>query len=173
MKANRHGDDEEYLERAAGAALPGEEVLAAGIFSRQDTAYGQAAGASGGVDATRRLERHGAGGALAALAVDTAAAYEGGNLTSKRSGMTLGLLVAVTPARIVVLNWEGDAAGEMKASFARDNTDVVVKRLGFAKLVNLVPADGSPGLKLQGTTARLAKQSGPDKVVLHLLSEGA
>ena len=50
----KHAGDEEYLEQAANAVLPGEEVLAAGIFGLQDAIYGMMAGGAVGERRRRR-----------------------------------------------------------------------------------------------------------------------
>ncbi len=168
----KHAGDEKFLEQAASAALPGEEVLAAGIFGLQDAIYGQMAGLAVGNTVGDELAHFGAAGVVASLAVDAAAARKGKQMVVKASGgMTVGLLVVVTDARIAVLNWDGEAATEEKASFDRAGTEVHVKKLGLSKIITFAPTDGSAGLKLHGTTARLSKQSGPDKLVLHLLTD--
>lgn len=168
----KHTGDEEYLEQAAQAALPGEEVLAAAIFGLQDAVYGQLGGLAVGNRAGQLLDGFGPVGDVASMAVDVAAMREGKKLVAKANdGMTVGLLVAVTPTRIAVLNWDGDAAGEEKASFDRATTEIHITKWGFTKIVTLAPADGTHGLKLAGSTARHIKKSGPDKLVLHLLTD--
>ena len=170
----KHAGDEEYLEAAAQQALPGEDVQAAAIFGLQDAIYGMLAGAAVGNQAGDALRHLGPVGDVAGLAVDVAAIRGGKKVMAKASGdMTVGLLVAVTATRIVVFNWDGDGATEEKASFDRATTEVIVKRLGLSKIITFAPTDGSAGLKLHGTTMGVKKQSGPDKLVLHLLSETA
>ncbi len=170
----KHAGDEEYLEQAATAVLPGEEVLAAGIFGLQDAIYGMMAGGAVANGAGAVLRNLGPVGDVASVAVDVAGIREGKKLVSQASGdMTVGLLVAVTTGRIVVFNWDGEAAGDQKAAFDRATTEVIVKRLGFSKIITFAPTDGSAGLKLHGTTMGMKKQSGPDKLVLHLLSAAA
>lgn len=169
-----HAGDEEYLVLAARAALPGEEVLAAAIFGLQDAVYGQMAGLAVGSTVGEELQHFGAAGAVASVAVDVAAMRKGKQMVAEASGgMTVGLLVVVTDTRIAVLNWDGESAGDEKAAFDRAGTEVHVKRLGLSKIITLAPSDGSAGLKLHGTTVRLSKQSGPDKLVLHLLTDPA
>lgn len=167
----KHAGDEEYLEAAAQRALPGEDVQAAAIFGLQDAIYGMMAGGAVGNRAGEALRGFGAVGDVAGLALDVAAIHEGKKVMAKASGdMTVGLLVAVTATRIVVFNWDGDGPTEEKASFDRATTEVIVKRLGVSRVVTLAPSDGSAGLKLHADTARIKKQSGPDKLVLELLS---
>lgn len=168
----KHAGDEDYLERAATAALAGEEVLGAAIFGLQDAIYGQIGGLAVGNSVTDELRHFGVAGDVASLAVDVATMRKGKEMASKGDGgKTVGLLVAVTPTRIVVFNWDGDTAGDEKESFERVTTEVHVKKFGLSKIITLAPTDGSAGLKLHGTTAQLAKQSGPDKLVLHLLTD--
>lgn len=167
----KHAGDEEYLEQAARTALPGEEVQAAAIFGLQDAIYGMMAGGAVGERAGDALHGLGAIGDVASIAVDIAAIHEGKKLMTKASGdMTVGLLIAVTTTRIVVFNWDGESAGDQKASFDRATTEVIIKRLGLSKVVTLAPTDGSAGLKLHATTVGIKKQSGPDKLVLELLT---
>ncbi len=171
--APKHADDEKYLEQAAATAL-GEDVLGAGIFELKDAyLYGAMAGQAVGNVAARPLARHGAAGRAAALAVDYAAIKEGQKLTAEASGMTYDLLVAVTADRIVVLDWEGEAAGEVVRSFERATTEVHVKKLGLGLFVDLVPSDDSPGIKVTGTVSHGFKQAKPDRVVVKLLTDHA
>ena len=65
-----------------------------------------------------------------------------------------------------MFNWDGEAAGDQKATFERATTEVIVKRLGFSKIITFAPTDGSAGLKLHGTTVRhqeavRSRQAGP------------
>lgn len=170
----KHAGDEEYLEQAATTALPGDEVLGAAIFGLQDAIYGQMGGLAAGNMVGDELRHFGAAGDIASLAVDVAAMRKGKQMVAKgNGGMTVGLLVSVTSTRIVVFNWDGDAAGDQKASFERATTEVHVKKLGLSKIITLAPTDGSAGLKLHGTTTRPSRQGGPDKLVLHLLTNPA
>lgn len=171
--APQHAADEQYLAQAAQDALGGEEVLGAGIFELKDAyLYGtMAGGAVGGALTGGLAHHHGAAGGAVAMAGDYAAMKEGQKLVAQSAGMTFDLLVAVTASRIVVLDWEGDTAGKVARSYERATTEVHAKKLGLGFNLDLIPNDDSPGIKLTGSISHGFKQSGPDKVVVHLLTE--
>jgi len=162
-----HASDEAYLEEAARRALPGEEVVAAGIFSWQGLLAAQTAGVAAGAVAGNLLAGTGAsavGGAIGArAAVEAAAAAE---------GMTVALLVVVTPGAIHVLRWDGDAPGAALRQFDRTTTDVHVSKMGLSRIVTLHDTATNEAFALHGSVAPFSAQSKPDKVVLRLLTTG-
>ena len=162
-----HAGDEAYLEEAAGRALPGDEVMAAGIFSWQGLLAAQAAGVAAGAVAGDLLGGGGGsavGGALGGQAAAEAAAAA--------EGTTVALLVAVTPGAIHVLRWEGDAPGAVLRRFDRTTTDVHVSKMGLSRILTLHDTATNEAFALHGSVAPFSAQSKPDKVVLHLLTTG-
>ncbi|MFN8039061.1 MAG: hypothetical protein U0Q07_07615 [Acidimicrobiales bacterium] len=160
-----HAGDEAYLEEQARQALPGDEVMAAGIFSWQGLLPAQAVGVAAGAIAGDLLGGGGGsavGGALAGrAAVEAAASAE---------GMTVALLVVVTPDAIHVLRWEGNAPGAALRRFDRTTTDVHVSKMGLSRILTLHDTTTNEAFALHGSVAPFSAQSKPDKVVLHLLA---
>lgn len=162
----KHAGDEDYLTEAAAAGLDGEEVLAAGIFGWQDLLLGQVVGSTVGAVGTGTVTGSGlAAGAAAGL---------GGRLVKQEmaaeAGMTLELLVAVTPSAIRVLNFDGDKAEDQVVAFERETTDVHVSKLGLSRIVRLHDRSSDAKIELHATAAPFLAQSKADKVVLHLLA---
>ena len=162
-----HASDEAYLEEAARRALPGEEVLAAGIFSWQGLLAAQTAGVVAGAVAGDLLA--GAGASAVGGAVGGRAAVEA---TAAAEGMTVALLVALTESAIHVLRWEGDDAGAALRRFDRATTDVHVSKMGLSRILTLHDTATNESFALHGSVAPFSAQSKPDKVVLHLLATG-
>jgi hypothetical protein len=156
--------DETYLESKAREGLAGETIEAAGIFGLHDLVWAQVAGGTaGGV----------AGGTDAAgEAVGTAA---GGRLAKEEAaralGLTVQLLVVVTPDHIVVTNWEaGGAAGQEVLRLDRASAKVEVKRMGLGRIVTLGDPESGREMHLSATVAPFRPQSGPDRHVLTVLA---
>ena len=168
-----HKGDEAYLTRAAEEVLR-TEVLGAGIFaSLEADMVGLAGGGALGGMAAGGLADLGVGGAVVG-AVGTMAAIKGGQTaTADAQGTTFNLLVAVTADRVVVMDWRRGEAGEVVRDMDRATTEVHAHKLGLALFLTLHPGDGSPSVNLKGSVSHGFKQSGPDKVVLHLLTDGA
>jgi hypothetical protein len=164
----KHAGDESYLQEAASEALGGAEVLAAGIFSWQGLLGAQIAGGTLGAVAADVVSDNplapGVGAALGGrAAVEEAAAAE---------GMTVGVLVAVTADAVVVLDWDGERAGNEVRRFDPEHTDVHVSRFGLSRVVKLHDTESGETFALHGTAAPFLAQAKADKVVMHLLSAG-
>ncbi|MCD9624509.1 hypothetical protein [Rhabdothermincola salaria] len=153
--------------RVLTAARPGDdEVLAAGVFGLQDLMWAQVGGGTVGAlggDLVAGTAGMAVGAALGGYAAKLAAC--------KAEGITLQLLVAVTPSTIHVLNRDPD--GELEpvvASFPRSSTEVQITKFGLSRLVRLHDRDSDVAMTLHGTAAPFLAQSKPDAVVLHLLA---
>ena len=161
------GDDEATLvaeaERVLAAERPDDvEVLAAGVFGLQDLVYAQAAG-------------NVAGGLLADGATGAVAAGVGGRIAKEAAadaaGVTLQLLVAVTPSTISVLNRDpGSGLAPVVLELPRSSTEVTIKRFGLSRLVHLHDLDSGAEVTLHASAAPFRAQSKADAVVLHLLA---
>ena len=164
--------DEAALVTAASAAL-GTDVLAAGVFSWQELVKGEVAGLmAGGVagDAVGDLVGGPAGDLVGAVGA-VAGGRAGVEAMAEEHGMTVSLLVAVTEDEIVVRNLRGEDVGEEIARFPRDRTHVSINRFGLSRVVVLEDPASDRRLALHGSVAPFSAQHGPDKVVLHLLSD--
>ena len=74
----------------------------------------------------------------------------------------------------MVMDWSKGTAGDVvRDAMDRETTEVHAHKLGLSLFLKLIPGDGSPGANLKGTISHGFKQSGPDKVVLHLLTDAA
>ncbi len=159
--------DETYLESRAREAFAGETIEAAGIFGLQDLIWAQIAGgtagaAVGGPDAHTEGVGAAAGGRLAK---DEAA---------RALGLTVQLLVVVTPDHIVVANWEaGGRAGREVMRLGRGAAKVEVERMGLARIVTLGDPESGREMRLSATVAPFRPQSGPDRHVLSVLAGAA
>ncbi|MBM3658414.1 MAG: hypothetical protein FJW95_02780 [Actinobacteria bacterium] len=162
-----HAGDEAYLEESARRALPGEAVEAAGIFSWQGLLVAGTVGVAAGATAGDLLA--GGGGEAVGAALGYRAAVEA---AAASQGMTVRLLVVVTPDSVRVLRWEGDDAGAEVRRFDRATTDVHVSKMGLSRILTLHDTVTNESFALHGSVAPFSVQSKPDKVVLHLLTTG-
>jgi len=162
-----HAGDEAFLVGAAETALPGQEVLAAGIFSWQELSKAMVVGTVGGSMGAEALTGSGMAGAVGA----GVGAHMATEAMAKANGMTVGLLVAVTAAQIHVFNWEDAAAAEHVRLFDRATTAVQVTKFGLSRHVQLQDSASGQELLLHASVSPISVTSKPDKVVLHLLAE--
>ena len=141
----KHAGDEEYLEKAAEAALPGEEVQAAGIFGLQDAIYGMMAGGVVAGGASSVLRNLGAVGDVASIAVDVAGdprGQEAGDQGQRRHDRRPARRRHHDPHRGVQLGRRGRRRPEGRPSSGpppRSSSS----GSGFSKIVTLAPTDGS------------------------------
>ena len=143
-----------------------EDVRAAGLFALAELAAAQVVGGTVGVIAAPSLDP----------ATDAFAAGVGGfaavRLAAEQAGVTVTLVVAVTPTQIHVLNRDTDGRLATRvASFDRAATDVRVEKLGASRFLILTDASGA-SLRLHGSVGFLSAQAQGDKIVLDLLSSG-
>lgn len=93
-------------------------------------------------------------------------------LAAEEAGVTVKLVVAVTPTRIHVL--DRDTNGRLVtrvAAFERATTDVRVEKLGASRDLTLTDAAGA-AVRLHGAVGFLSAQAPGDKAVLNLLAAG-
>jgi hypothetical protein len=154
------------LLAAASAELPGEEVLAAGLFSLEVPARAAVAGgAAGGI----------AGGLLGDVVGEGRAGDMVGSLVGMQAaesrnaaqqGLARQLVVAITPERINVISREPSGTAATKVvHFDRATCQVEVKNAGIAKFVHLTDPNDGRHLKLGASTL-----SKPDRAVMKLLT---
>jgi hypothetical protein len=132
------------LVAATSAELPGEEVLAAGIFSlevpvRATMADGLVGGIGGSV-LGGALGGSGAGNVLGSVAGMQVAEHR----NAEQQGLSRQLAVAITPTKIhVISRHAGGTEATRVVSFDRDTCQVEVKNFGIGKFVHLTdPTDG-------------------------------
>ena len=143
-----------------------DEVLAAGVFGLQDLIWAQIGGGTAGAvggDLLAGTAGMAVGAVLGGYAAKAAAAAS--------AGMTVQLLVAVTPTTIHVLNRRpADDFEPVVAGFPRASTEVQITKFGLSRLVRLHDRTSDVQMTLHATAAPFRPQSKADAVVLHLLS---
>jgi len=161
-----HIRDAAFLTAAASGAL-GTEVEAAGIFGLQDLMWAQMAGGTLGALGGDALAPGACGSALGAAIGGRLAKEE----AARALGMTVQLLVAVTDAHIVILNWEtGDHAGREVMRFARAAARVSVAGFGLSRIVTIADPGSGRDIRLHASAAPFRPQSKPDAAVLRALA---
>jgi len=153
----------------ATAALGGnEEVLAAGIFGAQDNyAALTVAGAATGVamESITGADNPGADALTAAVTVHVTR-----TINAESKGLSVRMLVAVTPQQIHVWEWSSTGIGDKITDFNRELTVIQITKFGLSRHLNLLDSTRTNPLQLTGTTAFFSSESGGDKSVLDLLS---
>jgi len=146
-----------------------EEILGAGYFGLANLREAQVIGGTAGALATTAAADDltpGIGTLAGSMLAVKASAEE--------QGVTVKLLVAVTPDTIHVLNQ--DTGGRLRAevaSFRRDHVTIHIAKVGLSRILTLTdPATGA-AIELHGAVSWLAAQSTGDKVVLQLLQPDA
>lgn len=160
-------DPVELIDKATTILGPEEGVLAAGVFGLKDNyvavGMGTAVGAGVGDAILDNPLASGVGGAAALHATRSALAAS--------QGVTVRMLVAVTPERIRVLDWmTGSGPSRELLSFDRSSTDVTITKFGLSRHVELRDSETDQSLVLTGSTAPFASESKGDKAVLKALS---
>jgi hypothetical protein len=161
-------DEQALIADARNVIGDGEEILAAGIFGLQDdyaklAVAGVATGAATtALDVTNPL----AGGVAFGVAT-----HETRRLNAENMGLTVRMLVAVTPATIHVLDRTelGKTTRELMR-FDRASTAVQVTKFGASRNLNLADASAGTSIGLVGAAVFYVPESAGDKLVLHLLS---
>ncbi|MBF6558282.1 MAG: hypothetical protein IVW52_19450 [Acidimicrobiales bacterium] len=161
-------DPSELIGKASAIVGTEQPVIAAGIFGLKDdylaVGLGTAAGASLGDAILDNPLASGVGGAAAMHATRSALAAS--------NGLTVRMLVAVTPELIRVLDWEtGSGPTTELLSFDRSSTDVKINKFGLSRHVELHDSATGQSLALSGSTAPFVSESKGDKAVLKELSD--
>jgi hypothetical protein len=157
-------NDPEALRAKAALVLGGAEtILAAGIFGMQDnylalTAGGVVGGTVGGSGATGVI------GNVAGMHVAR-------DLNAQSHGVTLRMLLAVTPTQIHILDWQtGSGPTRLLRSFERSSTTVEVKKFGLSRRLHLQDRISGDPLALTGSASALSAEAKGDKAVLAALA---
>ncbi|MDH4112458.1 MAG: hypothetical protein OEV60_07200 [Actinomycetota bacterium] len=145
---------------------PDEQVTAAGVFALQDN-YKAITGAA---VAESIVMPDNAGGLLQGVGtIITLEAARHGNAAAH--GVTERMLVAVTDTTIHVfaMSAMGGKVERELMTFPRESSDVVVKKFGLSRHVNITERDSGQQLHLTGSTARISPEAKGDKAVLEAL----
>jgi hypothetical protein len=144
-----------------------QQVIAAGIFGLKDDYVAVGLGTVAGASVSDVLLDSSLAGAVGGAAGMHATR---GALAASQ-GLTVRMLVAVTPERIWVLDWEtGSGPTKELVSFNRSSTEVKISKFGLSRHLELHDPDSGRSLALSGSTAPFASESKGDKAVLKELS---
>jgi len=164
-------DEQELKQEAAQIIGTGEEILAAGIFGLQDD-YAKIAIA--GVVSGAAAAALDVGGPLAHGALAGATLHAERSVAAADKGVTVRMLVAVTPTTIHVLDrTELGATTRELMRFDRATTTVQVTRFGLSRQLNLADDAADQRIGLTGSTAFFSPEAADDKLILHLLAESS
>jgi hypothetical protein len=157
-------NDPATLTAKANSVLGASEpFVAVGIFGLQDNYLALAAGGSFGNAV--------AGGVIGGAIGNAAGMQLGRELNAQAKGVSVRMLVAVTPTRIHVLDWvTGSGPTRELRSFDRANTDVEVKKFGLSRHLHLHDRRTGDELKLTGSTSALSAEARGDKAVFAALA---
>jgi hypothetical protein len=157
-------NEPEQLQAKAAAVLGADEpVVAAGIFGLQSSYLALTAG---GVVGSAALG--GGAGGVAGNAIGMHAARE---LHADAQGVTVRMLVAVTPTHIHVLDWvTGSGPTRLLRSFDRAGSGVEIKKLGLSRRLNLHDTVSGDALPLTGSVSPISPEAKGDKAVLAALA---
>lgn len=161
-------EEQALIDDAVKVVGSGEEVLAAGIFGLQDdyVKLAVAGVATGTAAAALRVTDPLAHGAAVAVAD-----HEARRFNAESRGLTVRMLVAVTPSTIHVLDrTELGATTRELMRFDRATTAVQVTKFGLSRHLNLADEGAGTSLGLTGSAAFYVPEAAGDKLVLHLLS---
>jgi hypothetical protein len=161
----RHTYDEAGLVADAEAVL-GVPVVAAGMFGFQNLLGAEMVGATVGAVGFSNAFGASAGAIGAGL---------GGFLATKAAaedqGATVKLIVAVTADDIHVLRWGHDTDPQrVIRTLPRATTTVDVSTFGLSRILTLSDSASDQRVTLHASVAPYARQSGPDKDVLAVLT---
>ena len=145
-----------------------EEILGAGYFGLANLRDAMVAGGTaGGLAVTIGSDLNPGIGTLAGSLLAVRASAE-------EQGVTVKLLVAITPDTIHVLNQDTDGRLRTEVvSFRRDHVTVDIQKVGLSRRLTLTDPDSGVSIELHGSVSWLAAQSTGDKVVLALLQSSA
>ncbi len=157
-----HYNDEAFLSAAATAALDGEPVVAAGIFSWAGLSAAYAVGGMVGATGASVATDSAVGAGLGAAVGGRLAAEE----TASARGETVPLVVAVTADAVHLLDWDGEAAGPEIRRFDRARLDTEVRHLGASFFVTLTDRESGEHYSIHGAKGPLARGRRPDHAVM-------
>jgi hypothetical protein len=160
-------DPNELIGRATAIVGTEQPVVAAGIFGLKDDYLAVGLGTAGGAGLGDLLVDNalvsGIGGAAGMHATRSAIAAS--------KGLTVRMLVAVTPERIRVLDWQtGSGPTRELLCFDRSSTEVKITKFGLSRHVELHDTASGRSVVLTGSTAPFASESKGDKAVMNALA---
>jgi hypothetical protein len=155
-------NDPAALHAKALAVLgPHETIVATGIFGLRNNYMALTAGGVAG-----SMLAPGLAGVLG-NAVGMRAAQ---NINAHGKGVTVRMLVVVTPTHIHILDWmTGSGPRQVLRSFDRGNTTVEIKKFGLSRHLNLEDRLTGDSLALTGSTSGISPEGKGDKEVLAVL----
>ena len=160
-------DSNDLIRKASAIVGTEQQVIAAGIFGLKDdymaVGLGTIAGASVSDVVLDNPLAGAVGGAAGMHAARTALAAS--------KGLTVRMMVAITPEHILVLDWvTGSGPTKELVSFNRSSTKVKISKFGLSRHIELHDSDSGKSLTLSGSTAPFASESKGDKAVLKELA---
>lgn len=161
-------DPVDLISKASAVLGDGEPVMAAGIFALKDDHLAVGVGGVAGAGAGDAIFD----GPLATAVGGAAAMHATRSAIAASQGLTVRMLVAITPAHIRLLDWiTGSGPSEVLASFDRHATTVKVTKFGLSRHVELTDPASGRSLVLTGSTAPFVSESKGDTAVLRALTE--
>ncbi len=160
-------DPVELIGKAEAVLGCDERVLAAGIFGLKDNYVAVATATAAGAGLGDLVF----GNPLASAAGGAAALHATRSAEAAAKGLSVRMLIAVTPDRIRALDWAtGSGPTRELLAFDRSSTDITVTRFGLSRHVELRDTVTGQWLSLSGSTAPFASESKGDKAVLKILA---
>ena len=160
-------DPGDLITKASAIVGTEQRVIAAGIFGLKDDYVAVGLGTVAGASVTDVLLDNPLAGAVGGAA----GMHATRSALAASQGLTVRMLVAVTPERIRLLDWEtGSGPTRELVSFTRASTEVKISKFGLSRHVELHDPASGRSLTLSGSTAPFASESKGDKAVLRELS---
>jgi hypothetical protein len=163
--------EETVLRQAVRTVDPAtaDAAVALGVFGLEDNYVGITAGAVVAGAAADAVVPD--GGPVVDGVAAVAGMHVAREVNAQRQGVTVQMLVTVTPDRVVLFDYQGGTVTRTVHAFDRATMTVEVKRFGLSRRVHL--QDGEFEIGLTGSTAFYSSASAGDKHVLaELLSAG-
>jgi hypothetical protein len=160
-------DPNDLISKASAIVGAEQQVIAAGIFGLKDDYMAVGLGTVAGASVSDVLLDSPLAGAVGGAAGMHAAR----SALAASQGLTVRMMVAITPERILVLDWKtGSGPTRELVSFDRSSTDVKISKFGLSRHVELHDSASGKSLTLSGSTAPFASESKGDRAVLKELS---
>jgi hypothetical protein len=160
-------DPNDLIGKATAVVGTEQEIIAAGIFGLKDDYMAVGLGTVAGASVSDVLLDSSLAGAVGGAAGMHAARAA----LAASQGLTVRMMVAITPERILVLDWQtGSGPTRELVSFNRSSTEVKISKFGLSRHIELHDSASGKSLILSGSTAPFASESKGDKAVLKELS---
>lgn len=159
-------DPETLRAKAVSILGDAEPVVAAGIFGMQDNYLALTAGGVVGSSVAGGV----GGGVAGGVAGNVLGMHAARELNAQSHGVTLRMLVAVTPTQIHILGWQtGSGPTQLLRTFDRSATSVEIKKFGLSRRLHLTDRNSGDSLALTGSASALSAETKGDKAVLTAL----